>query len=119
MVVAGTILWGLGFVWAFIDPHPHRTAAEWLSPMIETGQVVAYEHWDETLDLTPTDGPVERIDLPSYDLRDDSDKIAPMVSPTCARRLGRPDIPPGSADRSRQPGTVPAHRPALPVAAGR
>jgi YYY domain-containing protein len=73
-VAAGTILWGLAFVWAFVEPHPHRTAARWLGMMIEAEQVVAYEHWDETLDLRPKDGPVERIDLPSYDLRDDSDK---------------------------------------------
>jgi len=86
VVTAGTILWGLGFVWAFIDPHPHRTAAEWLSPMVETDQVVAYEHWDETLDLKPKDGPVERIDLPSYDLRDDSEK-----SLRWCRQLARAD----------------------------
>ncbi len=73
-VVAATVLWGLGFVWAFVEPHPHRTAARWLSPLIETGQVVAYEHWDETLDLRPPGGPVERIDLPSYNLPDRSDK---------------------------------------------
>ena len=73
-VIAGTVLWGLGFVWAFIEPHPHRTAARWLSPLIETDQVVAYEHWDETLDLQPPDGPVERIDLPSYNLPDHSEK---------------------------------------------
>ncbi len=73
-VVAGTVLWGLGYVWAFVEPHPHRTAARWLSPLIETEQVVAYEHWDETLDLRPPDGPVERIDLPSYNLPDHSDK---------------------------------------------
>jgi YYY domain-containing protein len=73
-VIAGTVLWGLGYVWAFIEPHPHRTAARWLSPLIDTDQVVAYEHWDETLDLRPPGGPVERIDLPSYNLPDHSDK---------------------------------------------
>ncbi len=86
VVAAGTILWGVGFVWAFIDPHPHRTAAQWLSTMIEAEQIVAYEHWDETLDLKPESGPVERIDLPSYDLRDDAEK-----SLRWCRQLARAD----------------------------
>ena len=85
-VAAGTILWGLGFVWAFIDPHPHRTAAEWLNTMVDSEQVVAYEHWDETLDLQPKGGPVERIDLPSYDLPDDAEK-----SLRWCRQLARAD----------------------------
>jgi len=85
-VIAGTVVWGLAYLWAFVDPHPHRTAALWLDPMIETGQVVAYEHWDETLNLHPEGGPVERIDLPSYDLPDDADKTLQWC-----RQLARAD----------------------------
>ena len=74
-VAAGTIVWGLAYVWAFVDPHPHLTASEWLQPMLSPDQVVAFESWDETIGLAPEDGAIERIDLPSYDLPDDREKI--------------------------------------------
>ena len=74
-VAAGTIVWGLAYVWAFVDPHPHLTASEWLQPMLSPDQVVAFESWDETIGLAPVDGAVERIDLPSYDLPDDREKV--------------------------------------------
>ncbi len=71
LTVAGTVLWGVMYLWAFAAPHPHRTAALWLNEMVSPDQVVAFEHWDETLAL---DG-VVRIDLPSYDLPDDEAKV--------------------------------------------
>ncbi len=74
-VAAGTIVWGLAYVWAFVDPHPHLTASEWLQPMLSPDQVVAFETWDETIGLSPEDGAIERIDLPSYDLPDDREKV--------------------------------------------
>jgi YYY domain-containing protein len=74
-VVAGTVLWGLAYSWAFIEPHPHRTASEWISPMLGDGQVVAFEHWDEHIDLRPVAGMVERAELPSYELPDEGRKI--------------------------------------------
>lgn len=74
VVAAGTVLWGVAYVWAFVDPHPHRTASEWLAPLLEDGQVVAFETWDETIALDVVDGAVERISLPSYDLPDDEAK---------------------------------------------
>jgi YYY domain-containing protein len=74
-VALGTIFWGLSYLWAFVEPHPHRTATRWLGPMLEDSQVVAFEHWDEALDLGLVAGQVERIDLPSYDLPDDADKV--------------------------------------------
>ncbi len=85
-VVAGTVMWGLAYVWAFAAPHPHRTAARWLAPMLDAGQVVAFEHWDEALDLAADDGPVDRLGLPSYDLPDDHDKALRW-----ARELARAD----------------------------
>ncbi len=75
MVAAGTIVWGVAYVWAFVDPHPHLTASEWLQPMLSSEQVVAFETWDETIGLAPADGAIERIDLPSYDLPDDREKV--------------------------------------------
>ncbi len=72
-VVAGTVVWGLVYVSAFLDPHPHRTAAEWIRMTVQPGQTVAFEHWDETLDLGGVAG-VQHVELPSYDLPDNADK---------------------------------------------
>ncbi len=74
LVAAGTVLWGVAYLWAFAQPHPHKTATEWLVPMLEDGQVVAFESWDETIALDGVDGSVERFSLPSYDLPDDEGK---------------------------------------------
>ncbi len=71
LTASGTVLWGVMYLWAFAAPHPHRTAGEWLAEMVRTDQVVAFEHWDETIGLPG----VARIDLPSYDLPDDGDKV--------------------------------------------
>lgn len=73
-VVGGTVLWGLCFAWAFIEPHPHRTASRWLAPMLNDGQAVAFESWDESLPLELARGHVEHLTLPSYDLPDDEAK---------------------------------------------
>ena len=32
VVAAGTAVWGLAYAWSFLEPHPHRTAAEWFNP---------------------------------------------------------------------------------------
>jgi len=71
LTIAGTALWGAMYLWSFASPHPHRIAAEWLAPLVAPEQVVAFEHWDETVSLPG----VARIDLPSYDLPDDEDKV--------------------------------------------
>ncbi len=73
VVIAGTVLWGLVYMSAFLEPHPHRTAAEWLRMTIQPGQTVAFEDWDETLDLTGVAG-LQQVELPSYGLPDDPDK---------------------------------------------
>nr|MCU0305977.1 DUF2298 domain-containing protein [Thermoanaerobaculales bacterium] len=72
---AGTMLWGIGYLWAFVDPHPHGVAARWLQPLVAPGQVVAFESWDETIGLAHATGPVETVTLPTYDLPDDEDKV--------------------------------------------
>ncbi|MCW8985631.1 MAG: hypothetical protein OQK55_09830, partial [Thermoanaerobaculales bacterium] len=74
-VVAGTVLWGLAYSWAFIEPHPHRTASEWFSPMLADKQVVAFEHWDEHIALDIDKGVVDRAELPSYELPEGEGKI--------------------------------------------
>jgi len=43
--------------------------------MLGDKQVVAFEHWDEHIDLRPTRGMVERAELPSYELPDEGRKI--------------------------------------------
>jgi YYY domain-containing protein len=74
-VAAGTIVWGLAYIWAFVEPHPHLTASRWLSPMLGDRQVVAFEHWDEHIELNTSPKTVELVELPSYELPDDDDKI--------------------------------------------
>jgi YYY domain-containing protein len=75
-VAAGTVLWGLAYCWAFIEPHAHRTASEWFSPMLADQQVVAFEHWDEHIALNIENGVVNRAELPSYELPEDKEKLA-------------------------------------------
>jgi len=79
-VIAGTVLWGLAYAWAFIEPHPHRTASEWLSPMLADQQVVAFEHWDEHIALNLEHGVADRAELPSYELPDSEKKLALWTS---------------------------------------
>jgi YYY domain-containing protein len=75
VVVAGTVLWGLAYAWSFIEPHPHLTATQWISPMLAEDQVVAFEHWDEHIELHPEHGGLGRVELPSYELPDEGAKI--------------------------------------------
>jgi YYY domain-containing protein len=74
-VAAGTMVWGLAYIWAFIEPHPHLTASRWLSPMLGDKQVVAFEHWDEHITLDTSPNTIELVELPSYELPDDAKKI--------------------------------------------
>jgi YYY domain-containing protein len=76
VVVAGTVLWGMAYAWSFIEPHPHKTASTWISPMLAEDQVVAFEHWDEHIELHPVHGGLKRVELPSYELPDEGNKIA-------------------------------------------
>lgn len=75
-VAAGSVVWGLAYAWSFVEPHPHHTASKWLGPMLADQQVVAFEHWDEHIDLPIEEGVVERAELPSYELPEDDKKIA-------------------------------------------
>ncbi len=67
-----TVVWGLSYLAAFTEAHPHRTAARWLNSVLQPGQTVAFEHWDETLDIKPG---ISRVELPSYELPDDAGKV--------------------------------------------
>jgi len=71
LVVAGTVLWGVTWLWGFAAPHPHRAAGDWLQMMVEPRQTVAFEHWDETVPLTVG----RSVELPSYELPDDDAKV--------------------------------------------
>ncbi len=70
-VIALTAVWGIAYLWAFAQPHPHRTAARWLDQAIEPGAAVAFESWDERLGLSV---PHTEVTLPSYDLPDSNQK---------------------------------------------
>ncbi|MCP4896542.1 MAG: hypothetical protein GY906_06155 [bacterium] len=74
-VVLLTLVWGIGFLLGFSQPHPHATASKWLDRVVEPNQTVAFEHWDEGLTLWPAGEVVQRTELPSYDLPDDPDKV--------------------------------------------
>ena len=75
IVAGGTILWGFAYSWAFVDPHPHRTASRWLTMVGSADQTVAFETWDESIAIMPDNGAVQRVELPSYDLPDDEAKV--------------------------------------------
>lgn len=72
-VAAGTALAGIAYLWAFVTPHPHLTAARWLELVVEPDQTVAWEHWDETVALPARTG-LETVELPSYEVPDDAGK---------------------------------------------
>jgi YYY domain-containing protein len=76
VVASGAVVWGLAYTWSFVEPHPHRMASEWFSPMLADQQIVAFEHWDEHIALEPLEGSVGTTELPSYELPDDDEKIA-------------------------------------------
>jgi len=83
MAVLLTAVCGLSYLAAFTEPHPHRTAARWLNQLLEKGQTVAFEHWDETLDIKTG---VSRVELASYELPDDEAKVT-----TWCENLARAD----------------------------
>ena len=73
-VASVTVVWGLAFMWAFVEPHPHGVASRWLSPMVGSSDTVAFEHWDETLQLSGSAASARTVQLPSYDLPDSAAK---------------------------------------------
>ncbi len=82
-VVGLTVLWGLAWLSAFTDPHPHLTASRWLEEVVRPGQTVAWEHWDEHVRLEVVH---DQVELPSYELPDDRSKVEEWC-----RRLERAD----------------------------
>ncbi len=82
-VVGLTAVWGLAYVAAFATPHPHLTASRWLEQVVQPGQTVAWEHWDEHVRLEVR---CEQVELPSYELPDDRSKVEEWC-----RRLERAD----------------------------
>jgi hypothetical protein len=103
-VVALTVVWGIAYLWAFAQPHPHLTAARWLDRAIDPGAVVAFETWDERLAL---ETPHTEVALPSYDLPDDHAKALRWC-----RRLERADWVVLTSNRVRR--TVFANRDRFP-----
>ncbi|RLE18759.1 MAG: hypothetical protein DRJ65_21005, partial [Acidobacteria bacterium] len=71
-VLALTAVWGIAYLWAFVEPHPFATAKPWLQTVVGDGDVVAWEHWDEHLGGIGAEG----VTLESYNLPDDDAKIA-------------------------------------------
>ncbi len=71
-VLALTAVWGIAYLWAFVEPHPFATAKPWLQTVVGDGDVVAWEHWDEHLGGIGAEG----VTLESYNLPDDDAKVA-------------------------------------------
>ena len=82
-VVGLTVVWGVAYLWAFAQPHPHRTATKFLNSVVSEGQTVAFETWDEHVAIRPH-GP--RVELPSYELPDNQAKVEDWC-----QRLARAD----------------------------
>ena len=71
-VLGLTAVWGITYLWAFVEPHPFATAAPWLQTVVDDEDVVAWEHWDEHLGRIGAEG----VTLESYNLPDDDAKVA-------------------------------------------
>ncbi len=71
-VLVLTAVWGITYLWAFVEPHPFATAAPWLQTVVGDDDVVAWEHWDEHLGGIRAEG----VTLESYNLPDDDAKVA-------------------------------------------
>lgn len=65
-VTASTMALGVLYLAAFSEPHPHRTATEWLDLVVDPGDNVAFEDWDEHLELTGDETGPGMVLLPSY-----------------------------------------------------
>ncbi|MEN8164362.1 MAG: DUF2298 domain-containing protein, partial [Acidobacteriota bacterium] len=70
-VLGLTAVWGIAYLWAFVEPHPFATAAPWLRTVVGEEDVVAWEHWDEHLGGIGAGG----VTLESYNLPDDDTKV--------------------------------------------
>lgn len=79
-VLCLTALWGIAYLWAFVEPHPFATAAPWLRTVVGQQDVVAWEHWDEHLHGIGS----ESLTLESYNLPDDDAKVASWCSTLAA-----------------------------------
>ncbi len=71
-VLGLTAVWGIAYLWAFVEPHPFATATPWLQTVVGEEDVVAWEHWDEHLGGIGAAG----VTLESYNLPDDDAKVA-------------------------------------------
>lgn len=75
LTAASSLIWGLAYAWAMVQPHPFATAASWLQGVVAEDAVVAWEHWDEHL---PSIGSAS-LTLNSYDLPDNEAKVHHLV----------------------------------------
>lgn len=71
VVLGLSAVWGVAYLWAFVEPHPFATGAPWLRTVVGRSDVVAWEHWDEHLAGIGAEG----VTLESYNLPDDDAKV--------------------------------------------
>jgi YYY domain-containing protein len=71
-------LWGVAYLWAFVDAHPHAVAEQWLETVVDREPTVAWEHWDEHIGGIGDPGAV--LELASYELPDTEAKVEDLAA---------------------------------------
>ncbi len=83
VVAAGTLIWALGFVSIYRQPHTRVEASRWMYEHIPPGSIIACEDWDDWLPLplpgSPGPGVYRQIKMPLY-LVDDGDKRGALLA---------------------------------------
>jgi YYY domain-containing protein len=83
LVAAGTLVWALGFVSIYRQPHTRVEASRWIYEHIPPGSTLACEVWDDFLPLplpgTPGPGIYHQIEMPLY-LVDDPGKRGQLLA---------------------------------------
>ncbi len=72
-IIVVASLWTNAFISIYLKPHSRESASLWMLQNIPPGSRLAEEHWDDRLPLFSGEL-FEYIDLPLYELPDDTDK---------------------------------------------
>jgi YYY domain-containing protein len=71
-------VWGVAYLWAFVDGHPHAVAEKWLETVVDREPAVAWEHWDEH--IGGIGDPAVNLELASYELPDTEAKVEDLAT---------------------------------------
>jgi hypothetical protein len=92
-VLGYALVYALGWIQLYLQPHPYRVASEWIFANIPKGSVLVGPHWDDRLPITiPGKEPNRTFvmegreaELPFYE-RDTKDKVSVVL-----RRMAKAD----------------------------